>query len=43
MFSYYATASLFIKEALTKLGISSKGIGKEAAWAISWTEIKEQN
>lgn len=33
---------LFIKSALKEQGISSEGIGKEAAWVISWTEIKEQ-
>lgn len=41
MLSYFSTALYFIKAELEKIGISDTGLGKEAVWNISWTEIKE--
>lgn len=38
--SYFVTALFYIKDALNNQGISHKGIEKEAAWNISWAQIK---
>lgn len=41
MFSYFATVIVYIKQELKNMNISSEGIGREAAWNISFTPIKE--